>query len=136
MNQQPKNNSPSNILWTFISLPSYFQKYRSSRQYFYRNSECECMHGLIYNQDIHVFSCLRGNEWVNPVTLRVPLESVVCYSDTFENNLWMMCKFTKYLKGVCYLTSYQYFSFKCFQENNFVSKIFPKSSGLIWPLWV
>ena len=35
---------------------------------------------------------------VNPFTLRVPLESIVCYSHTFENNLRIKQKFTKYLK--------------------------------------
>ena len=32
--QMPYTNSPSNILWTFALLPSYFQKYESSRLYF------------------------------------------------------------------------------------------------------
>ena len=34
---------------------------------------------------------------VNPFTLRVPLESIVCFFHTFENNLGMERKFTKYL---------------------------------------
>ena len=35
---------------------------------------------------------------LNPFTLRVPLESIVCYSHTFENNFGIRYKFTKYLK--------------------------------------
>ena len=34
VNQKPKYNSPSNILWTFALFPSYFQNYESSRRYF------------------------------------------------------------------------------------------------------
>ena len=34
----------------------------------------------------------------NPFTLRDTLESIVCYSDTFVNNLGTKLKFTKYLK--------------------------------------
>ena len=33
VDQKPKNNSPSNILWTFGLTTNYFQKYESSRQY-------------------------------------------------------------------------------------------------------
>ena len=34
----------------------------------------------------------------NPFTLRVPLEIIVCYSNTFENNLELKRNFTKYLE--------------------------------------
>ena len=34
LHQTPNNNSSSNILWTFPSFQSYFQKYESSRRYF------------------------------------------------------------------------------------------------------
>ena len=37
---------------------------------------------------------------VNQSTLRVPQESIVCYSHTFENNLGIKLKFTKKLKRV------------------------------------
>ena len=63
---------------------------------------------------------------LNPFRLRVTLESVVCYSHTFENNLGIKQKFTKYLKESHCLASDQHFSFKCFPENASVSKIFPK----------
>ena len=76
----------------------------------------------------------REDEQFNPFTLRVPLESIVCYSHTFGNNLGIKHKFAKYLKESCCLASDQHFSFKCSPENAFVSKIFPKVSGLFWPL--
>ena len=72
----------------------------------------------------------------SPLTLWVSLEGIVCYFHTLKNNLWIKQKFTKYLKESCCLASNQHFSFQCFQENAFLSKIFPKSSGLFWPLWV
>ena len=72
----------------------------------------------------------------NPFTLRVSLESVVCYSHTFENIFWIKQKFTKYLKESSCLACDQHFSFKCIQENVFLNEIFPKLSGLFWLLWV
>ena len=66
------------------------------------------------------------------ITLRVFLEGIICYSHTFDNDFWIKRKFTKYLKESCCLAADQHFSFKCFQENAFVNKIFPKSSGLFW----
>ena len=71
-----------------------------------------------------------GVEVVNPLTLRGALETIVCYSHTFENNLGIKRKFTKYLKESCSMASDQHLSFKFLQQNAFVSKIFPKSSGL------
>ena len=38
---------------------------------------------------------------INPFTLRVPLEGIFCYSHTFENNLGIKLKFTKYLRESC-----------------------------------
>ena len=73
---------------------------------------------------------------INPFTLRVPLESIVCYSHTYEHNLGIKLRFTKYLKESCCMASDQHFSFKYFPENTFVSKIFSKLPGLFWPLWV
>ena len=73
------------------------------------------------------------HKWVNPFTLRVPLESIVCYSHTFENNLKIKQKFTKCLKESCSLASDRQFSFICFPENAFVSNIFPNLSDLFWP---
>ena len=71
---------------------------------------------------------------LNPFTLKGTLESIVCYSYTFENNLGIKPKFTKYLKESYCLASDEHFSFKYFHENTFISKIFPKSSGLFWQL--
>ena len=56
---------------------------------------------------------------VNPFTLRVPLETIVCYSYTFENNLGIKLKFTKYLKEICCMASGQHFSFKYFPGKYF-----------------
>ena len=42
---------------------------------------------------------------LNPFTLRVSLESIVCYFHTFENNLGIKQKFLKYLEESCRLTS-------------------------------
>ena len=36
---------------------------------------------------------------------RVSLETIVCYFHTFENNLGIKEKFSKYLKGSCCLTA-------------------------------
>ena len=71
---------------------------------------------------------------LNPITLAVSLEYIVCFSHTFVNNLRIKRKFRKYLKESCCLDSDQHFSIECFQENAFVSKIFPKLSGLFWLL--
>ena len=79
-------------------------------------------------------SVLQSPRVINPFTLRVSLESIVCYFHTFENNLGIKEKFTKYLKESCCLASDQHFSFKCFSENAFVSEIFPILSGLFLPL--
>ena len=38
----------------------------------------------------------------NPFALRVPQESIVCYSHTFENNLEIKQILTKYLKESCW----------------------------------
>ena len=73
-------------------------------------------------------------KFFNPFTLRDTLESIVCYSHTFENNLKIKQKLTKYLKESCCLASDQHFSFKCFPENASVGKIFLKLSGLFWLL--
>ena len=62
------------------------------------------------------------------------MESIVCYTHTFENKLEIKQRFTKYLKESCCLAYDQYLSFECFPKNVLVSKILPKSSGLFWPL--
>ena len=41
---------------------------------------------------IHFIFC------INPFTLNIPIESIVCYFHTFENKLGIKRKFTKYLK--------------------------------------
>ena len=74
------------------------------------------------------------NGSVNPITLRVPLESIICYSNTFENNSGTKQKCTKYLNESCCVASDKHFSFKCFPKYAFIRKIFPKSPGLFWPL--
>ena len=61
--------------------------------------------------------------FIHHFTIRVPLESAVCYSHTFKNNLGMMQKFAKYLKESCCLASDQHFSFKYFPKNAFVRKV-------------
>ena len=71
---------------------------------------------------------------INPITLRDTLESIVCYSHTYENNLGIKQKLAKYLKESCCLASDQHISFKSFPENASVGKIFPKLSGLFWLL--
>ena len=53
----------------------------------------------------------------NPFTLTLPLESIVCYFHTFENNLWIKLRVTIKLKGSCSLTSL---------SNIFPSNIFQK----------
>ena len=70
-------------------------------------------------------------QMVNPLTLRVSLEGIVCYSHNFENNFEIKHKFTNYLKGCCCLTSDEHFSFKYFQENAFLNK---NISKIIRPL--
>ena len=73
-------------------------------------------------------------KWLNPFT--APPEPNVCYFHSFENNLRTKRKFTKCLKESCSLASDEQFSFICFQENAFVSNIFPNLSGLFWLVWV
>ena len=63
---------------------------------------------------------------INPFTLKITLESIICYSHTFKNNLEKSKGSTKYLKESCCFDFDQYFSFECFPENTSVSKIFPK----------
>ena len=60
----------------------------------------------------------------NPLALRVSLEGIVCYSHTYKINLGIKWMFTKHLNESHCLTSDKHFSFKCFQENAYVSKIF------------
>ena len=71
---------------------------------------------------------------LNPFTLESSSRSIVCYFHTFGNNLGIKRNFAKYFKESCCLSSDEHFSFNYFHENAFISKIFPKSSGLFWPL--
>ena len=64
--------------------------------------------------DCSPFASLDVSLMLNPFTLRGTLESVVCYSYTFENNMGIKRNFNKYLKESCCLASNQHFSFKCF----------------------
>ena len=101
--------------------------------------EMEAYVYLSANQDVLSISliplpwCYKYN---NPFTRRVPLEIIVSYSPTFENNLGIKRNFSKYLNNSYCVASDKQFSFKCFQKNAFVSKIFPKSFDLFWLLWV
>ena len=61
-------------------------------------------------------------KYLNLFTLRFPLESIICYFRTFENNLGIEQTFTKYLMESCCLTSGQHSSFKYFLKNGFVRK--------------
>ena len=70
-----------------------------------------------------------GGRFINPFTLIVTEKGIVCYSHTFENYRGIKWKFTKYLKESCCLV----FPIQMFSRNAFVSKIFPKLSGLFWP---
>ena len=89
--------------------------------------EAVCMKYVINNVITIIMTMTHGRHsqaqlsMLNPFTLRVSLESVVCYSHTFENIFWIKQKFTKYLKESSCLACDQHFSFKCFQENVFVS---------------
>ena len=114
-------------LWPFAGQPGrVYNKQRSASFDLYHN-----MTSLIYQS----FSPLNRQE--NKLfTLESSSRSIVCYFHTFGNNLGIKGKFAKYFKESCCLSSDQHFSFKCFKKNAFVRKIFPKSSGLFWPLWV
>ena len=77
---------------------------------------------------------LNNVTFINTFTLRVTVESIVCYSHTFENNLGIKGNLKKYLKESCWLASDQHFLFKCFPEDVFGGKIIQKLSGLFWLL--
>ena len=62
------------------------------------------------------------HQHINPFTLRVPQESIVCYSHTFENNLVIKQNITEYLKESCSFASDQHFPFNYIPKNAFVSK--------------
>ena len=62
---------------------------------------------------------------INSFILTVTLKRIVCYSHTFQNNLGIKQKLTKYLKESCCLTSFYHFSFKYFQKKSFVREILP-----------
>ena len=61
--------------------------------------------------------------------LYISLTIFVWSFDTFENNLEVKHKFTKYLKESCGLEFNQHFSFKYFPKIPFVNEISPKSLG-------
>ena len=52
----------------------------------------------------HLLVGLHG-QLINPFTLRVSLESIVCYFRTFVNNSGIKQKLSKHLKESCRLTS-------------------------------
>ena len=67
----------------------------------------------------------------NPFTLSLSLERIVCYSHTFEHNLRIKRKFTKYLKESCCLTFLlQIFSKKWFCKENISKIVRPVSAAL------
>ena len=76
---------PTTLLQTFFEIILHFQVITKS----------------LTDPDENFMSISR----VNPFTLKVPLESIVCHFHTFENNLGIKQKFIKYLKESCCLTS-------------------------------
>ena len=76
------------------------------------------------------------HERFNPFTLRVPLERIVCYSHTFGKNLRIKQNFANIWIRVVVWLMLNISPTNVFQKNVFVSKIFPKASGLLWLLWV
>ena len=85
---------------------------------------------------VNLFQITENGCCLIPFTLRVALENIICYCHSFENNLELKQKFTKYLKKSCCLASDLHFSHKFFPKNAFVRKILSKLSGLFWPLSV
>ena len=85
-----------------------------------------------YQSMFSAYHRLKGYLSFNPFALRVPPESIVCYSHTFENNFGMKEKFEKYLKESCCLVFDEDFSCKYFPKNALVWKILSKLSGLFW----
>ena len=73
-------------------------------------------------------------EWVNPFTLRVHSECIICCCHTFENNFGIKRKFAKYLTRVVAGLLINISRSNFYTNNAYVSEIFPKSSGLFWPL--
>ena len=74
--------------------------------------------------------------WLNPFTLKSSSRSIVCYFHTFGNNLGIKQKFAKYFKERCCFFFWLTFLLQMFSKKCFLRKIFPKSSGLFWLLWV
>ena len=60
---------------------------------------------------------MNGMSSLNPITLRFPLESIVCFSNTFDNNLGIKQKFIKYLKESC-----------CVASKTFLHQMFSKNA--------
>ena len=83
------------------------------------------------------FCSLNCQWWINPFTTSFFKESINCFEHSyFLNSMGIKQKFPKYLKGSFCLASDQHFSIKCFPQNTYGRKIFPKLSGLFWPLLV
>ena len=65
------------------------------------------------------------------IIFSVPLESIFCYSNTFENYFEIKQKFKSYLmKSYCLAIDLHFSFIFFFSRNTFVSKTFPKLSGL------
>ena len=75
---------------------------------------------------------IRARRDLNPFTLRVPQERIVCYSHTFENNFEIKRMFTKYQKESYCLASDKHSFFKYFPTNAFVRQMLLKLVGLFW----
>ena len=74
----------------------------------------------------------REHEWINPLTLKSPLEIVVCIYDTFDYNFRIKSHFTKYLKESCWECSDEHFSINFFPKYAFACNI---SSELAVHFW-
>ena len=76
---------------------------------------------------LHFLIMIKVDIGINPFTLRVPAESIVCYFHTFENNLELKRKVHKIFEGKLLFDFWltfllQIFSKKCFCWRN-ISKI-------------
>ena len=79
-------------------------------------------------ESIHLLKLLIS---VHPLMLDF---SVVCFENTFENNLEIKNNFMKYLKKSCEFRSNQHFSFEYFPKDAVIKKLPPKLSGCFWSL--
>ena len=81
--------------------------YNKVRVMMYKAAKGKCTGNCIHHLYIICASelCIETPRTINPSTLRVSLESIVCYFRTFVNNSGIKQKLSKYLKESCRLTS-------------------------------